>query len=220
VVSRRAAMICAALIAVMFAAGAWALLHVSGPIATHFDAYGRANGWATPARAFLTHPVIALAVWALLALLPRIDPRGANLARSEAAYGTIWIALTALLCVQQGALIVRALGVAVPASRLGAALMGALFILMGNVMGKVRWNYTVGIRTPWTLADEWVWDRTHRFGGWAFVFAGALLLIAAFAAPPATPAPRLIVPVVLTVTAVTVLKSYLLWRERPGANGT
>ncbi len=208
-------MICAALIAGMLAAGAWALVHVGGPIATHFDVRGRPDGWATPAHAFFTLPAIAVAVWALLAVLPRIDPRGANLARSESAYGTIWIALTVLLFVQQGALVMRAMGSVVPMTRLGAALVGALCILMGNVMGKVRWNYTVGIRTPWTLADEWVWDRTHRFGGWAFVFAGALLLIAAFAAPAATPVPRLIVLVLLTVTTATVLKSYLLWRERP-----
>jgi uncharacterized membrane protein len=107
------------------------------------------------------------------------------------------------------------MGATVPTSRLGAALVGALFIIMGNVMGKVRWNYTVGIRTPGTLADEWVWDRTHRFGGWTFVLAGVLLLIGAFAAPAGAPVARLIVPVVLIVTAACVAKSYLLWRERP-----
>ncbi len=66
-------MICAALIAGMLAAGAWALVHVGGPIATHFDVRGRPDGWAAPAHAFFTLPAIAVAVWALLAVCSALN---------------------------------------------------------------------------------------------------------------------------------------------------
>lgn len=58
-------------------------------------------------------------------------------------------------------------------------LVDGLFLVIGNVMGKLRPNYTVGIRTPWTLANDRVWDQTHRFGGKTFVFAGGLLCVLA-----------------------------------------
>lgn len=57
------------------------------------------------------------------------------------------------------------------ATRWITALVGALFIAMGNMFGKIRPNYTLGIRTPWTLADAQVWDKTHRFAGRLFVIA-------------------------------------------------
>jgi uncharacterized membrane protein len=55
--------------------------------------------------------------------------------------------------------------------------MGAAFLLLallGNVLGKVRRNFYIGVRTPWTLASEKVWDTTHRFAARAFVLAGLL----------------------------------------------
>ncbi|MDD2516329.1 MAG: SdpI family protein, partial [Candidatus Gracilibacteria bacterium] len=57
---------------------------------------------------------------------------------------------------------------------------GALFIVLGNYLGKIRQNYFVGIKTPWTLANEDVWNKTHRIGGWAFIISGILFIINSF----------------------------------------
>jgi uncharacterized membrane protein len=215
-ISRGAALLSSLLIATMMVAASWGWLELPADarVAIHFDALGQPNGWSTPLRAFFTIPVIAVLTWGLFAVLPLIDRRGANIARSEKAYGIIWVAVTLVLCVQEGFLIARAMGAELPTSRFAAALIGALLVIVGNVMGKIRWNYSVGIRTPWTLSDERVWDKTHRFGGWAFVAGGALLLVAVFAMPPSTPIFALTLPVVLGVALATVLKSYLLSRER------
>ncbi|HTT06019.1 MAG TPA: SdpI family protein [Steroidobacteraceae bacterium] len=214
-INRRAAVISAVLILVMCAAGIWALLIIpaGARVAVHFDAAGHADGWSNGVRAFFTLPVLAAVIWGVMALLPRIDPRGDNLARSAAAYGTLWIAIIAFLCVQQGSLIARSQHIELPVARVHAAMIGALFIVIGNVLGKIRPNYFLGIRTPWTLADEHVWDQTHRFGGWAFVAAGALLLVAGFAAPQATPAAALTLPVILALALGVTVKSYLLWKQ-------
>ena len=99
-------------------------------------------------------------------------------------------------------------------SRLGVILTGGFLIVAGNVLGKIRWNHTLGIRTPWTLGDERVWDKTHRFGGWAFVAGGVLLLGATFALPPSIPPVAVAVPVVAGVASATILKSYLLARQQ------
>jgi uncharacterized membrane protein len=58
--------------------------------------------------------------------------------------------------------------------------VGLLITIMGNYMGKVRQTWIFGIRTPWTLSDEEVWDKTHRFGGWSFFLAGVLMMVLAF----------------------------------------
>lgn len=62
-------------------------------------------------------------------------------------------------------------------------IMGAVFlffILLGNVMGKIQRNFWMGIRTPWTLANHQVWEKTHRLGAWLFVGAGVIGLLSLF----------------------------------------
>lgn len=94
-------------------------------------------------------------------------------------------------------------------------LPGVLFLVLGNVMGKLRQNAMVGIRTPWTLRNERVWDQTHRWGGKAMVLGGLVLLVlAACPIPESWHAPTAIaVPTALAIA--TTLKSYLLWRALP-----
>jgi uncharacterized membrane protein len=203
------------LIGAMLAAAFW-VLAVTPPdarVAIHFDAQGTPNGWATPAAAVFLMPGLAGLMWGLFKLLPKIDPRSDNLARSAGAVAAIGIAVNLLLAVLQGVILGGALGRPAPAAHLGLVLVGGLLVVVGNVMGKLRPNYTVGIRTPWTLANERVWDQTHRFGGKVFV-AGGLLLCALAATPidmdwmgPA------ILGVSLVSAALPALKSYLLWRD-------
>jgi uncharacterized membrane protein len=214
VVSRQSAMASAAMIALMAIAGIWALLQLPSDvqIPIHFNASGDADGWARPWFGLFVLPAIALVTWTIQALLPRIDPRGPNLARSATAYGTIWLAVTAVLAVVQAIIIATALGVDFNRGRLFLSLIAGLLIVVGNVMGKLRWNYTVGIRTPWTLADERVWDKTHRLGGRSLVLGGILLLATAFL--PLTPVSRGIAVVVIAAGAclTAVVASYVYWR--------
>jgi uncharacterized membrane protein len=212
---QRADRIHAGLLGAMLAAAFW-VLAITPPdarVAIHFDAQGIPNGWATPAAAVFLMPGLATLLWGLFKLLPKIDPRADNLARSSAAVAAIGIAVNLLLAVLQGVILGGALGRPAPGAHLGLVLVGGLFAVIGNVMGKLRPNYSVGIRTPWTLANEHVWDRTHRFGGKVFV-AGGLLLCALAATPVEMdwmgPA---VVGVSLVCAAASALKSYLLWRE-------
>jgi uncharacterized membrane protein len=88
--------------------------------------------------------------------------------------------------------------------------MGILFVLLGNYMGKIRQNYTVGIRVPWTIDNEEVWNRTHRFGGWCFVFAGLLIMVNAYI----NWMPWLVF-ILATVLAgiVPIIYSYIIFRQ-------
>jgi uncharacterized membrane protein len=96
---------------------------------------------------------------------------------------------------------------------------GLLLVMTGNVMGKLRPNALVGIRTRWTLSNARVWDQTHRFGGKAQVAAGVVLVgLALTPLPPVWQGPAVVL-VVLAASGATALKSYWLWRNLPPENG-
>ena len=181
----------------------------------HFTAGGQPDGWAGRWYGTLLIPTVSGAVWLILAfVVPRIEPRRDNLIRSQKAYGTAWVALTVVLVVSQYCIIASAFGAELNAGRLIPAAVGGLFVVLGNLLGKIRWNYTFGIRTPWTLADEDVWDKTHRFAGWVFVLAGILLFGTALVfRQGAETVTVLLVGIAVTVLLPTV-KSYLLWRDK------
>lgn len=205
----------AALLAAMLLAGAWVVASVPADarVAIHFNASGTPDGWATPIKAVFLMPLVAAGNWALMKLLPRIDPRGGNLQASARALASIGVALGGLFTALQAVIVGGALGWPAPGAHFFLLLIGAVFIVTGNVLGKLRPNYFVGIRTPWTLENDRVWDQTHRFGGKVFVGGGLLLWALAAAPLDAGWLGPLILAVTLGCAAITGLKSYLLWRR-------
>lgn len=108
-----------------------------------------------------------------------------------------------------------ALGMNVPIRQLVPAALGLLFIVIGNVLPRVRPNWMMGIRTPWTLSSDRVWERTHRVG-YLMTGLGVLLVLAAALAPAAATLILIVVGVVI-VSFGTIIYSYLAWREEKRA---
>lgn len=215
-ITRNTAITASILILAMVIFGIWAKMQLpdTARIAVHFDARGNPNGWMAPWPGLLALPGIATVVCLGIAVASRLDPRRANLARSQAASATLVLAPIVIIALAQAAIVATALGIDINVSRLTYAAMAGLFIVIGNVLGKLRWNHTAGIRTRWTLADERVWDKTHRFGGLVFVAGGALMLMAALALPAGGGLAAVVVAIGLGSALLTVVKSYLLWRDR------
>jgi uncharacterized membrane protein len=110
----------------------------------------------------------------LLALAPRWLGGGEALARS-AAFGILLIGVAAMFLVAEAAIAMRALDPSFDAIRWLFVAVGILFVLIGAVMGRIAPNPIVGIRTPWTMADERVWRRTHHFTGRLLALGGVAL---------------------------------------------
>jgi uncharacterized membrane protein len=168
-------------------------------VPTHFDIQGNANGWMSkPVGAFVL-PAIALAVWVLLRLGPRILPASwrARLLASPTAL------VAAMLAVMFAALHVVVLYAAThPGRSVGVVLgvvLGASWIGLGLVLPRVRRNPWVGVRTAWTLSSDENWARTHRFAGYAFVIAGVVAAAGAWMLSPVV-APVAIVASALAAT--------------------
>lgn len=175
------AAVSAAVVAAMLAAAAWAWPHAPAQLPTHWGVGGAPDRWSPKAVALLLHPALATALSLMFALLPAIMPKAAPLERSARAYGTVWIGIVLLLGVVQLVVAASALGRPVDVVRVVGAAVGVLLAILGDLMGKMRRNYVMGVRTPWTLADERVWDRTHRavgpwFMAWGVLIAAASLL--------------------------------------------
>jgi uncharacterized membrane protein len=208
------------LVGAMAVAGLWAWLQLppGARVPIHFNARGEADGWSGPAFGLSFMPMVACGTLLLTWVLPQIDPRGKNLKRSGGAYGLIQFAVVGLFCVLQAVIVGAALGHPMQVVTLLDIALGVMLMAMGNVMGKLRWNMMVGVRTPWTIADERVWDQTHRFAGKIFVLGGLLLVAAAFAPLPPPWQPALIAVVPASVAVAAMLKSYWLWRSRQQAS--
>jgi uncharacterized membrane protein len=158
----------------------WAYPHLPAQVATHFTLEGEPNGWSSRLVASILAPGIGLVLAAVSTVLPRIDPRRANYALFGPTYWTIINAALVLVAGLHFFLLGKALGWGVDMSRVGALGIGGILVLLGNLMTRIRPNWFMGIRTPWTLSSDTVWRKTHRFGGVAFVIAGLCVVATAF----------------------------------------
>jgi uncharacterized membrane protein len=175
----------AILIGLMLTASAYAWGHLGdGPIATHFGVDGRPNGFTPKLPGLVLLPFMGVLLTGLLSVLPTIMPRNARLERSWGPYKVVWLAVLSLFLAIHVAMLAYALGIQVDMPRAVVVGVGALIAVIGNLSGKIRYNYVFGIRTPWTLSDERVWDHTHRFAGRALVLGGLMMLIVGLVTAP------------------------------------
>jgi uncharacterized membrane protein len=160
------------LIGLMVAASAWAWPRLGDqPLPFHYGLNGP-DRYGSKAEAVLALPIVAVLLSLVFTALPPLMPARARLERSWGAFVTMWMALLVFLLVLHLVMLARDLGTPLAMERIVPIGVGLLTAVTGNLLGKVRYNYVFGVRTPWTLANERVWDRTHRFAGWAMVLGG------------------------------------------------
>lgn len=205
-----------ALLATMFLASAvaWPLVPERFPM--HFNLHGQVDHYGTRADApvpLLLLPVMAIALYLLMLFLPRIDPGRLNYERFATAYWIIRLVVLVHFAILHSTVLLITLGYKVDIGRIALVSMGAMFLVLGSILGKVRPNWFVGVRTPWTLSSKTSWSHSQRAGGWMFIVVGLLTFPSAFLPSPWN------VFVVLTATIVGTLAlvaySYLLWRKDP-----
>jgi uncharacterized membrane protein len=179
-------------------------------VPTHWDGAGRANAYGGKYSIFLL-PAMSVASYFLIILLPYIDPRKKNYELFKDTLAKIQFLLVAFLSF---------LGIAVTLMTIGKVKIGPALILngvcllilvLGNFMGKVRPNFFVGIKTPWTLSDETVWIRTHRLAGRLWVYCSVVMIVLNFLLPE--PNEYLFILYIIIIGALPVAYSYLLYRK-------
>ncbi len=203
------------LVAAMYilAIAVWNTMPDSIPV--HFGLNGQPDRYGGKFEGLLTMPLTATGVYLLFYFLPYIDPRGGRYARFAGAYAIIRTAVIALLAAVQVVIILQARGAAVDVTTVFTLLLGLLFVVLGNYMGKLRPNWFAGIRTPWTLSSEESWNKTHRLGGKLFVVLGLLIAAASFLQKPWVLLGG--IGLLLVCSVVLVVYSYAIWKTDPDA---
>lgn len=195
---------------VAFGLVTWSRLPARVP--THWGLDGEPNAWGPAWMNALLMPAVGVGIYLLILLVPYLDPRSRNYALFEDTLR--WVRGTcAVFFVAVHVLVTLAsLGKPVNVDLAVRAGVPLLFALLGNRFGKIRPNWFVGIRLPWTLSDDEIWTKTHRLAGRLWVAAGLLLAALAFVLPP-KPGSIALGAALGVVTLVPVVYSVVLWRR-------
>jgi len=201
------------LLAGMFALAAMTWSWAPERIPVHWNLHGQVDRHGGRFEGLFAIPLAALGIYVLMLLVPRIDPGRANYPGFRGAFTTLRLALVVFLAALYGVMHLWLRGIEVRVGTVVPWLVGAVFVVVGNLLGKVRPNWFVGIRTPWTLSSKESWARTHRVGGWVFVVEGLAFMAAGLiqAAWAFYAACSLLLVGVLGL----VVYSYLVWRGDP-----
>jgi uncharacterized membrane protein len=198
----------------MFAAAAVQWGSLPDRIPVHFNLEGEPDRWGGKFEGLLLLPLLALGIYFVALLLPRIDPGRANYARFAGVYALIRLLVTLTLAAVQAAMILSFHRQRADLGPWVQPVVGAALLVLGSVMGKIRPNWFVGIRTPWTLSSKTSWLKTHRLGGWLFIGMGLVVGLSPWLAR-GIPAWILLFGLPAATCAWLVVYSYLVWRSDP-----
>ncbi|AYW48957.1 hemolysin expression modulating protein [Tetragenococcus osmophilus] len=147
-------------------------------IATHFGTNNEADGWSSKPMAVIGLPVFMLAIQWLVFFLTSYDPKKKNI-NPKIFKVVLWL-IPIISIIVYLSTYMSALGYGVNIGLLVNLLVGVVFIVLGNYLHKVKQNYTIGIRIPWTLNSKENWNRTNRLASWLFIISGLLFILNAF----------------------------------------
>ena len=216
-VSPRVWIVLVALCVVNVAAHLLVMPSLPALIPTHWGASGDVDGWG-PSWMAATLGALPLVLLALFYVVPRIDPKGEAYRTSGKFYQGFVIAFTLFMCAISWLGELTVWGV-VPAvgtvNLLISGAVGLLFIGMGNYLPRVKQNYTLGIKTPWALADPENWRRTQRFGGACFMVLGVGLIVVGVVGSSLSSevVAAAIAALAFGSVGAVYVYSYLLWRK-------
>jgi len=180
---------------------------------THWGLSGQPDRFSGKWAALLLPVGMTAGLSLLFWFLPALEPRARNFSRSGGLYLWSWAGLLMMMAATELVIIASALHWPFRVEHIMMGAVGLLFVMIGNQLGKSRSMYMVGIRTPWTLASEEVWIKTHRLGGKLMVLGGVVLAIAAFLPVPSGVFAAIFGTIIVVVAGVPTVYSYLLWRR-------
>lgn len=173
-----------------WAVSAWFYPSLPQRIPTHWNIHGQVDGYGDKHWAVFLMPAFTTLMLVIFAFLPALSPKKFEVDAFRPTYLFIMLGMVALFAYMQAVILMatwQEVGGGPKRIDLGRALVGGIFVffaLMGNVMGKVRKNFYIGVRVPWTLASDRVWNDTHRLAAWLMVAGGVVGLVIVLAGWP------------------------------------
>lgn len=202
-----------ALIAILAATVASAIVYPRLPemAASHWNAAGQVDGYMPRFWAAFLMPIISVGLLVLLLVFPALDPLKANITKFRSYYNAFIALIIVFMLFIHGITLAWNLGY--DQFNIANAILpalGLIFIFAGVMMAKAKRNFFIGIRTPWTLSNDTVWDETHKLGSKMFIGAGIVTILSGFFGENGF---WVMFPIIMLAAFVPVVYSYILWRR-------
>lgn len=202
-------------VALSAAASLLAAPELPAELVTHWNEAGEPDGTLPKRTALVLLPALSAGLLGLFAIIPRIAPLGENIASFRRYYDWFVVVFSAYLSAVHAGIIAFNLGYEFDFVLLMLAGMAAMFYFTGILLEQAKRNWFVGIRTPWTLSSDEVWDRTHAVGAKLFKLTAVVSLAGLLLGDAAI---YVFVGAGLTTSAITLGYSYYCYRQLDGSD--
>ena len=149
-------------------------------VASHWNFQGQVDGYMSKNLNAILLPVLLLAMYISFRFFPKVDPLKDRYQQFIGVYNLVCNLIMTLMFLVYLFSNLYNLGYPVKINIVIPVMIGLLMMTIGNFMGKLKRNFTIGARTPWAILSENVWNKTQRFSGWMFVIFGVLIIITPF----------------------------------------
>ncbi|HUW71869.1 MAG TPA: SdpI family protein [Candidatus Humimicrobiaceae bacterium] len=198
------------IIILSFLVGVYFYSQMPERMASHWNAQGEVDGYMSKGRGLFFMPLMSAGLLLLFLIIPKIDPLKENIKKFRKYFDGFIVLLMLFLFYVYLLTIFWNIGARFNMSQLMIPAMGILFYYCGILVENAKRNWFIGIRTPWTLSSEAVWDKTHKIGGRLFKIAGVVAFLGIFF--PKQSILFVLIPVLL-VTAYTLIYSYFEYQK-------
>ena len=207
---RKSGIIVLGVILLSFIIGIYFYPQMPEKIASHWNAHGQVDGYMSKFWGLFLMPLLSMMLFLLFIAIPKIDPLKHNIEKFREYYDGFVVLIIVYLFYVYLLTIFWNIGIRFSMVQPLAPAMGILFYYIGILIENAKRNWFIGIRTPWTLSSEKVWEKTHKIGGKLFKIAGAFAFIGAFFQRYALF--FILVPIIL-VAAYTIIYSYFEYQK-------
>ncbi len=198
------------LITIAFLVGVFLYARLPDPMPSHWNVAGEIDGYMSKFWGIFLMPIMTVVLVPLFLVIPHIDPLKANIAKFRGVFNWFIVIFVVYMLFIYGLTLSAALGYQFNMTYMILPVVGLLFIGAGYMMGKAKRNFFIGIRTPWTLSSETVWDETHKLGSKLFMLGGVVTIVSTFLGEAGF---WLMMVAVLVAAFVPMIYSYILWRR-------
>ena len=181
-------------------------------MATHFGLHGEVNGTMVPWIGAFIIPIMVFIILLLFTAIPYIDPLKNNIAQFRRQFDTFVAVLMLFFVLMQATLLAWNLGIVFDPTYIIVPAVGILIFYTGILLPQTKRNFFIGIRTPWTISSDYVWQKTHTLGGILFKILGVIIILSTFV--PTYAVQIIIIPLLCIVIWLVVYSYFLHTQEK------
>ncbi len=200
------------LISIMFLGSYLFYQYLPAQLPMHWNIMGQVDNYMPKNQAVLLMPTMTLFIWILFLVLPNFDPKKDKYKLFQKEWQIIQTTFIGFFFYLHFLIFYISTNSKVQMLPFMFIGLGTFFILLGNYLSKIRQNYFIGVKTPWSLSSEDNWNKTHRYASWCFVIAGIVTLIEATFV---WHAPVVIFGSIMLASILPMVYSFLLFKKKP-----